>query len=74
MYQALILLVAFAVNFFNKFRQEYVLLIQGCQSASLSNVVPNNTSNSTCNSFEYSGAISGAVGFLCIGNLYDDVN
>lgn len=44
MYQALILLVAFTVNYFNKFRQEYVLLIQGCNNSFIG--VASNATNS----------------------------
>jgi sugar phosphate permease len=64
LYQALILAVAFTLNYFNRWRQQYVLISQECTMKTIS---------LKCNNIQYSTNISSALGYILIGNIYDNL-
>ncbi len=67
MYQSLIFLIAFLLNFFNRLRQQYILRANQCS------VQSNNQQVNDCNDFQYSITISAGIGFIFLGNIYDNV-
>ena len=66
-YQILIFLISFTLNFFNRLRQQYIMKWQGCQGEKLANAT------NECNDFKYSVTISAGIGFIFLGNIYDNI-
>jgi hypothetical protein len=65
MYQALILLVGFILTYFNRWRTEYVMLFSGCEF--------DQPVTLKCNNLMYSSNISSALGYMIVGNCYDNI-
>jgi len=62
----LIFTISFTLNFFNRLRQQYIMRWQGCSGDK--SVTPN-----ACNDFKYSVTISAGIGFIFLGNIYDNI-
>lgn len=73
-FQAFIFFIAFGLNFFNNMRQQYIYEVIGCFSGNCNpnaNLLPTKT---TCDSYRYSITISGGIGYIFLGNIYDNVD
>jgi calcineurin-like phosphoesterase len=66
LYQSSIFLIAFLMNFFNRLRQQYILRANLCN-------VEGSSNGNDCNDFQYSITISAGIGFIFLGNIYDNV-
>lgn len=71
-YQIFIFSIAFALNFFNNLRQQYIYEIIGCFSTKCRQPVL--SVDTACDSFRYSITISGGIGFIFLGNIYDNID
>lgn len=72
-YQVSIFAIAYALNFFNNLRQQYIYEVIGCFSdrCHISSVTKIDTA---CDSFRYSITISAGIGFIFLGNIYDNID
>ena len=72
-FQAFIFSIAFGLNFSNNLRQSYIYEVIGCYSdrCTWNRKIGVET---TCDSFRYSITISGGIGFIFLGNIYDNVD
>jgi hypothetical protein len=72
-------LIAFALNFFNQLRQQYIFENFECgvnapsPASQTNSTLPLTTNSSYCDSFQYSVTISAGIGFVFLGNIYDNV-
>lgn len=66
LYQTSIFMIAFLLNYFNRLRQMYILRAYNCSVKSTGN-------GNDCNDFQYSITISAGIGFIFLGNIYDNV-
>ena len=80
LYQALIFGIAYALSFCNNMRQQYIYECLGCRSgkclvtAGLEGFGANNVVGTACDSFSYSITISAGIGFIFLGNVYDNID
>lgn len=65
--------IAFMLNFFNRLRQEYILRTGQCSVPPKPNQTTYRLSENSCNDFQYSITISAGIGFIFLGNVYDNV-
>lgn len=72
-FQIFIFSIAFGLNFFNNLRQQYIYEIIGCFSDRCKWQTPIAV-ETTCDSFRYSITISGGIGYIFLGNIYDNVD
>jgi len=66
-YQGVIFAMAFIINFLNRLRNRFILDLYMC------NIPENTTYIKNCQDFTYSVTISSAIGFIFIGNIYDNI-
>ena len=60
-------MICYTLNFLNRLREQYIYIWQGCLANST-------TANSpVCNDFQYSIMISSGIGFIFLGNIYDNI-
>ena len=71
-YQLLIFSFAFLLNFSNNMRQQYIYDYLGCSPSKCKYVSRDQTAY--CDSFSYSVTISAGIGFVFLGNIYDNVD
>ena len=62
--------MAFTINFINRLRNQYILNWYQCTSTPGS-AIPQ---SQTCNDFKYSVTISAGIGFIFLGNIYDNID
>ena len=72
-FQIFIFSIAFGLNFFNNLRQQYIYEVIGCFSDRCQWQTKIAT-ETTCDSFRYSITISGGIGYIFLGNIYDNVD
>ena len=66
LYQIGIFLLCYTLGFINRLREEYLKIWKGC-------VLTSKESELYCNDFEYSVMISSGIGFIFLGNIYDNI-
>lgn len=65
-YQCIVFLICYTLNFINRLREQYIYIWQGC-------LANNADPNQVCNDFQYSIMISSGIGFIFLGNIYDNI-
>ena len=71
----MIFAISLILNYFNRVRQEYILLWFDCdwQAVGDNTGDHSNLPGETCNEFRYSVTISAGIGFIFLGNVYDNI-
>ena len=64
--------MAFFINFVNRLRNPYILDYYSCGITSKQDKL--NSTEVECNDFRYSVTISTGIGFIFLGNIYDNID
>ena len=62
--------MAFIINFINRLRNQYILNWYQCRGTSGAAT----DQEQICNDFKYSVTISAGIGFIFLGNIYDNID
>lgn len=61
--------LCYTLNFFNRLREQFVNIWKGCSLTQ----TPDSAKALYCNDFQYSIMISSGIGFIFLGNIYDNI-
>ena len=65
-YQVVVFVICYMLMFFNRIRERIIYIWKDC-------VATNSDHSDICNDFQYSIMISSGIGFIFLGNIYDNI-
>ena len=65
-FQLIVFLICYTLNFINRIREQFIYIWKDCLQDS-------KPAATMCNDFQYSIMISSGIGFIFLGNIYDNI-
>ena len=66
-FQAIVFMICFTLNFINRIREQFIYIWKDCEASAV------DEPSAVCNDFQYSIMISSGIGFIFLGNIYDNI-
>ena len=60
-------MICFTLNFINRIREQFIYIWKDCEASAV------DEPSAVCNDFQYSIMISSGIGFIFLGNIYDNI-
>lgn len=65
----MVFLICYSLNFINRLREQFFYIWKGCKISQIAQ----DSKSVVCQDFKYSIMISSGIGFIFLGNIYDNI-